>query len=205
MQWSLYDSRGRRKYLVPAERAAFLRKALEVGGETASFCAVLTFTGARISEVLALTPERIDDGTCTINFETLKRRRKGVIRAVPVPVDLLDFLDGVHGYRIATLDQELAGIPLWSWSRTTAWRRVKLAMRRADNPSFVSKPKSLRHAFGAEAATSQVTLTMIKKWMGHARLETTEIYTTLVGDEERAIARRTWKSIRDILPPSGDA
>lgn len=71
-------------------------------------------------------------------------------------------------------------------------------MRNAANPAFVSKPKSLRHAFGAEAVASRVTLSMIKKWMGHARIETTEIYTTLVGKEERTIAKRTWRQ----LPPT---
>lgn len=164
-------------------------------GNTASFCVVLAFSGARISEVLALTPERLDDGTCAITFETLKRRRRGVMRAVPVPRKLLSYLDTVHHYREARADPLRASVRLWRWSRTTAWRRVKLVMRRANNPSFVSKPKSLRHAFGAEAANRQVTLTMIKKWMGHADIRTTEIYTTLVGREERILASRVWPAM----------
>ncbi len=69
MPWSLYDNRGRRKYLVPKERWGFLRAALEIGGKIGTFCAVLAFCGARISEVLALTPERIDDGDSVIVFE----------------------------------------------------------------------------------------------------------------------------------------
>src|ERR1700759_3108574 len=72
MDWSLYDIRGRRKYLAASERGAFLRAALLTRGKVGSFCAVLTLCGARISEVLALTPERIDDTNCTITFETLK-------------------------------------------------------------------------------------------------------------------------------------
>lgn len=194
MEWSLYDTRGRRKYLVSKERDAFLQAALQVGGKTASFCAVLMLSGARISEVLALTPERIDDGNCTINFETLKRRQKGIIRAVPMPRDLLFFIDCVHHYREALADPEKADKHLWSWSRTTAWRRVKFVMRKAANPDHLAKPKSLRHAFGAEAAMQLVSLTLIKKWMGHARIETTQIYTLLVGPEERALAKRTWAS-----------
>jgi integrase/recombinase XerD len=192
MEWSLYDGYGRRKYLVPKERGAFLRAALRVGGNTASFCAVLTFTGARISEVLALTPERLDHANCAINFETLKRRKRGVIRAVPVPPNLLRYLDSVHHYRDAQLDSSKAGNRLWTWSRTTAWRRVKLVMRLSNSPEHLAKPKSLRHAFGATAAMKLVSLTMIKKWMGHAELRTTEIYTSLLGPEEREMARRTW-------------
>src|ERR1700677_1211574 len=99
MPWSLFDPRGRRKYLVPKERWAFLNAALGVGGAVATFCAVLAFSGARISEVLALTPERIDDANGAINFETLKRRQRGIIRAVPVPRNLFSLLDSVHGFR----------------------------------------------------------------------------------------------------------
>ncbi|HTQ12535.1 MAG TPA: site-specific integrase [Rhizomicrobium sp.] len=201
MEWSLYDGRGRRKYLVQRERGAFLRAALQVRGKTASFCAVLTLTGARISEVLALTPERIDDANSAINFETLKRRKGGVIRAVPVPHNLLMYLEAVHRYREAQKDPAKAGVRLWSWSRTTAWRRVKMVMKMSANPEFLAKPKSLRHAFGAEAASKLVSLTLIKKWMGHADLRSTEIYTTLLGPEERALARRTWKATEALLRP----
>src|SRR5690349_15152180 len=71
MEYSLYDGNGRRKYLMPLERDRFLQAALDVKGPTASFCAVLGLTGARISEVLALTPARIDESNCSINFMTL--------------------------------------------------------------------------------------------------------------------------------------
>jgi integrase len=195
MEWSLYDERGRRKYLVQTERAAFLKAAMYVSGETGSFCAVLSLSGARISEVLALSAERIDEANGAINFDTLKRRKKGVIRAVPVPRGLLNFLDAVHHYRDAQQDPERADKSLWTWSRTTAWRRVQTVMRLAASPDYLSKPKSLRHAFGAEAALNRVPLTLIKKWMGHARIETTEIYTSLIGKEERALAQLTWESV----------
>jgi integrase len=193
MAWSLYDNRGRRKYLVPKERWDFLRAALEVGGNIGTFCAVLAFCGARISEVLALAPERIDDGNSAINFETLKRRRRGIFRAVPVPRRLLDHLEAVHGYREAQSDPVRASVRLWPWSRTTAWRRVKEVMRLANEPEYVSKPKALRHAFGAGAVLNKASLSLVKKWMGHAKLETTEIYTSLIGEEERSLARLTWR------------
>jgi integrase/recombinase XerD len=198
MSWSLFDAHGRRKYLVPLERKTFLQTALDVGGKTASFCTVLVFCGARISEVLSLSPERIDDGSCTIIFRTLKRR-KLVYRGVPVPRKVLQYLDAVHHYREAQCDPAQASKPLWKWSRTTAWRRVKFVMQRAAQPPHVSKPKALRHAFGAEAVMNGVSLTMVQRWLGHANMRTTVIYTTLVGDEERALARKTWKHIEALL------
>jgi hypothetical protein len=42
---------------------------------------------------LALTPQRFDLVGKVIVFETLKKRRRGVYRAVPVPGDVLDTLD----------------------------------------------------------------------------------------------------------------
>ncbi len=192
MEYSLHDERGRRKYLVASERAAFVRAALKIGGKTATFCAVLAFSGARVSEVLALTPERIDEPSGTINFETLKRRRRGIIRAVPVPEYLFRYLDDIHKFEGAKLDTTRANERLWTWSRSTAWRRVQQVMRFASNPDYLANPRSLRHAFGAEAALKQIPLTLIKKWMGHSRLDTTEIYTSLVGDEERKLAELTW-------------
>jgi integrase/recombinase XerD len=197
MAYSLYDERGRRKYLVPMERKTFLQAALNAGGQTASFCVVMVFCGTRISEALAVTPERIDDANCAINIRTLKRRAF-VIRAVPVPRKLLNYLDSVHHYRAAQRDPTRAGERLWKFSRTTAWRRIKFVMRRAAHPEFVSKPKSLRHAFGAEASM-KVALPMVQKWLGHASIRTTAIYTTLMGDEERAVARKTWRRIGPLL------
>ena len=58
MEWSFYDARGRRKHLLSIERKRFLQEGLAAKGSTATFCAVITLNGARISEVLALTPER---------------------------------------------------------------------------------------------------------------------------------------------------
>lgn len=69
---------------------------------------------------------------------------------------------------------------------------MKRIMRLACSPEYVSKPKALRHAFGAEAALSEVSLPLVKKWMGHAKVGTTEICTALIGTEERRLAQFTW-------------
>jgi integrase/recombinase XerD len=193
MKWSLYDTRGRRKYLVPKERWAFLAEALRIGGKAGTFCVTLLFTGARLCEVLSLTPEQIDEPNGAINIETLKRRERGIIRAVPVPRRLFALLDKVHGFRLAKDDTKCARKRLWTFSDTTGWRRVREVMRAANVPSHLWKPKALRHAFGAAATLQNVSLTLVQKWMGHARVETTMIYTSLIGKEERSLARSTWR------------
>ena len=196
MEYSLFDAHGRRKYLVPVERSRFLQAALEAKDNTGSFCATLALTGARLSEVLALTFERIDELNDAINFRTLKQHKgRRPTRAVPVPRELILFLDSVHHFREAQRDPERAGERLWTWSRTTGWRRVKAVMKIASAPPFVAKPKALRHAFGVEATLESVALTMVQRWLGHKDIKTTTIYTTVVGPEERALAQRTWQNL----------
>jgi integrase len=202
MNWSLYDIEGRRKYLTPAERAAVIRTALNVGGKEGAFCLVLAFCGSRISEALALTPWHLDDGNSSITFRTLKRRKAGIMRAIPVPVELLDFLDATLGYRAMLSDPALSKRRLWPWCRTTGWKHVQRVLTLAHAPIFLRKPKALRHAFGIHATSERVSLSLIKKWLGHAKLETTEIYATPIGPQERALAKLTWRSFQKDLAKS---
>jgi integrase/recombinase XerD len=200
---ALFDRDGHRKYLVAKERYAFVSAALAEGGTAATFCLTLAVTGARISEVLALTPARIDSADGAIVFETLKRRKKAVFRALPVPRELLSLLEARHGISQALIDPARKLLPLWPWGRTTAWKHVKRVMKRASIADAVSKPKALRHGFAVEAGQNGVQLNIVQRWLGHARIETTAIYATALGKEERALARRTWQNLQKALkhPP----
>jgi integrase len=88
----LFDAEGRRLYLTEEERRAFVAAAARAPREVRTFCAVLHATGCRVSEALALTVERVDLSGRVVVFESLKKRRSGVYRAVPVPPELLDTL-----------------------------------------------------------------------------------------------------------------
>ena len=179
----MFDQAGIRKYLVAYERLAFVRAACAEGGEVGAFCLTLAFTGARISEVLALTIDRIDTANGAIVFETLKQRKKGVYRPVPVPSQLLRLVQGNH---------YVSGQRLWPWCRTAAWKYVKRVMRDAKIAEGLCKPKALRHAFAVEAGQQGVPLNIVQRWLGHARIETTAVYADVIGSEERALAQRTW-------------
>ena len=186
----LYDREGRRKYLTASERRAFLMAAKRMPSDIRAFCSILAYTGARISEVLALTPEHFDQVARLVVFESLKKRRKGVFRAVPVPSELLRLVDDL---RQARADPTAADRRIWPWSRTTAWTQVKAVMATAGVTGPQASPKGLRHAFAIGALQGGVPINFIKKWLGHARLSTTEIYTEAVGEEEQAIAALAWK------------
>jgi integrase len=189
---SLFNNLGHRKYLNAAERQRFIRAALHVSIAIRLFCLTLFWSGARISEVLALTPAAIDIESGVINITTLKRRRRGLVRQVPLPRSLLTALNRVFRLRHRLREPKRATERLWKWSRTTAWRYVKAVMIAAGIIGAPATPKGLRHAFGVHAVRSGVPLHLVQKWLGHASIRTTAIYLDVIGPEERGIATRMW-------------
>src|SRR5262249_10198740 len=97
--WSLYSSSGRRKYLNAAERRRFANAARDADSATRLFCLVLGCSGARISEVLALTPASFDIESRAVSIITLKRRASGIVRQVPLPGDIIGDLNRVFRLR----------------------------------------------------------------------------------------------------------
>ena len=121
MAGELFDRAGRRKYLTRDERKAFLKAADRAPREVRTFCHLFHFSGYRISEALALTCDRVDFTDGIVTFESLKKRRGGVYRSVPMPPTLLDALNLVHNVR-GTEARRGRGrkVEIWTWERTTA-------------------------------------------------------------------------------------
>jgi integrase/recombinase XerD len=190
---SLYGSTGSRKYLNAAERRRFIKAARRAPLDVQLFCLVLSLSGGRISEILALTPAAIDIDSGTANITTLKRRKPGIVRQVPLPRSLLTELNHVFHLRKRQRDPDSAHGRIWRWSRTTAWRRVKEVMAAAKISGTPASPKGLRHGFGVNATLSRVPLPLVKRWMGHASIRSTEIYLDVMGPDERAIAAWMWR------------
>lgn len=150
-----------------------------------AFCLTLFHTGCRISEGLNTTVERLDFGQKVIVFETLKQRRRGCFRAVPIPDSLVILLNHISSAKTSSA-------LVWNFSRSTAYRLVKRHMVEAGIEGGMNSPKGLRHGFAVACIGKTIPLTSVKKWMGHARLETTAIYLDVTGEEERNLAERLW-------------
>lgn len=182
---SLYSTSGQRKYLTPQERQRFIEAATACPRrDVGALCLTLAYTGCRISEALAVTSAQVNCETGAIAIRTLKKRGRVVVREVPVPPQLLDALKPFLGYQ----DR------IWCWSRSRAWQLVKAVMAEADiSTGLHCTPKGLRHGFGIHAIRSGVPITLVQRWLGHARLETTAIYLHAMGAEEREIATRMWE------------
>lgn len=189
---SIYAKTGSRKYLNGAERVRFLDTARTAPIEVWLFCCLLFWTGCRISEALAVTAASIDLDEGTVTLNTLKRR-KVIMRQVPLPSSLIDELAVAFGLRAR--QQACPDKRLWKWSRTTAWRRVKTVMKSADVLPTAAMPKGLRHSFGVSAFRSFIPPHLIQRWLGHASLKTTSIYGDVVGAEEHELAARLWTNV----------
>ena len=122
---ALHTVDGARKYLTTGERDAFLRAAEQADRQVRTLCMTLAFAGCRLSEALALTVDRVDRVAGLLVLESLKKRRSGIYRAVPVPPALLEALDLVHGIReLQGRRGKGRGVRLWPWSRMTGWRAL---------------------------------------------------------------------------------
>ena len=189
----LHTVEGLRKYMTAGERETFLREADQADRAVRTLCMTLTYAGCRLSEALALTVDRVDLAAGVLTFESLKKRRDGVYRSVPVPPTLLEALDMVHGIREQQSSKGRGGgVQLWPWSRMTGWRAVHDVMVAARLEGPHASAKGLRHGFGVAAVLAGIPLNLVQKWLGHAQLTTTAIYADAVGAEEKDIARRMW-------------
>ncbi|WP_219895610.1 tyrosine-type recombinase/integrase [Aquisediminimonas profunda] len=183
----MFNLDGQRKYLTQSETRRFLQEARRDDSAVHCFCWVIAVTGCRISEALALTPANIDFEERIIVFECLKKRRRHIYRSIPVPTGLL------HALRIVLRTGRIQMTErIWPWSRMTGYRRVREVMERAHLAGTHASPKGLRHGFGVSAIQSGVPLNMVQRWLGHADMKTTAIYTSAMGPEERDIAARMW-------------
>ena len=195
----LHDPAGNRLYLNAEERMAFLKAARRQPARDRTLCETLHWTGCRPSELLEITPARVDLSGGTIAIRSLKKRRdisgqqKVIFRAIPVPPEFLDTLNTAHGIREAQKSRKKAAAPIWDLSRVRVWQIVTRVMQEAGIPEGPHRsPKGLRHGFGINATVNGVPLHMVQKWMGHAQLSTTAIYADAMGKEEQHIAARMW-------------
>ena len=182
---SLITQDGQRKYLDAEERTRFLQSLQGLPETERMICATLFWTGCRISEALALTPDHISASESMVLIRSLKKRDAIIYRRVPVPhsyiVDMLQYMSDKRD-----------NPTLFPWKRTQAWHLIKQQMKDINIEGHRASPRGLRHTFGVHAVKSGVPIHLIQKWLGHAQLNTTLIYLDLLSDMEFEMARKMW-------------
>lgn len=117
--WPLFAANGRRKYLTRHERSGAIAAFDRLPPERRLFALTLAWSGARVSEILALTPASFDLDAGLVAIRTLKRRRFA-IREVPLPSGLIEELETALQLKARQKDARLAEARLWRFGRTTA-------------------------------------------------------------------------------------
>ena len=192
-QFSLFTETGERKYLTPQERLQFMNYAKLQDRETRTFCLLLAETGVRISEGLSVTANSFDFETKSLVVQTLKKRRGGVYRSIPLSDEFLNEMNLVHELRDKQRSKKGRQTKLWDFVRRTGLRRVDRVMQEAGLYGEKATPKGLRHSFAVYCIIQGIPLPTVQKWLGHSSMSTTAIYLQVTGDEERALASRLWR------------
>ena len=140
-------------------------------------------SGLRVSEVVKLRPEHIDSPRMMIRVEEAKGRKD---RYTILPQTGLDIL---RNYWRA--------YPPGEWLFPGQDKRKHISISTAQKVYKQAADKAgvnggrgihtLRHCFATHACDQGVEIFVIKKWLGHAKMETTSKYLHMSPEKERSI------------------
>ena len=182
------------KVLAPREIAALMEAPSVDSSMYWRDRAILEFfyaTGVRVSELvgLRLTNLDLEEKLCTVFGKGSKERM--IPLGGPACVALSRYIRDVRpalekGKSGGCVFLNQRGLPL---SRTTVWKLVKTASRRAGIEGAVS-PHVLRHTFATHLLEGGADLVAVQELLGHADISTTQIYTHLDRKYLRDIHRK---------------
>jgi len=157
---------------------------------------LLYAAGLRISEALGLDLEHLSfDGGFVRVIGKGDRERLVPVGDVALGV-LARWVDGPRAILLERFHvAPIRGGPLFlgdrgrRWSRQGAWSAVKRAASTAGLADGVS-PHTLRHSFATHLLEGGADLRIVQELLGHASINTTQLYTHLTGERIREIYAR---------------
>ena len=192
MPYELITPDRRRRYLTVAEKTQFISAAQSFNPIARTFCNMLANTGCLISEALNMQHDDIDFVKGEITVHSLRKRKGSDKRQIPLSNTFLRELQVAHTIHIGRSNNKKPQ-KLWSWSRSTGYRRVKTAMKKAGIEGLHATPIGLRHSFGIHCVEKEIPLNFIQKWLGHSSMDVTCMYLIALNQDERTIAGRLWQ------------
>lgn len=156
---------------------------------------LLWHTGARVSELLSLTPAHFDFTYQEVSLESLKQKKVGrprkkdpraLQRVIPIPDPVL--LDKLQRYfethRPGPKERLFPVTPQTVQNRIDKWAKT-VAL------PFRPTPHTFRHSFAVNHVLHHVPIVILQKWMGHKNIESTVVYTNVLNTE-------TWHHMRHV-------
>ncbi len=156
----------------------------------------LWHTGARISELLALTPGHftLEVKQPYVSIQALKTRgrpRKGQQGMKPrmVPLSNESFLIQLDRYLVSNKLRKNERI--WPVTRSAMNKRVdRLVDTMHSKPLIKVSPHTFRHSFAVNAILHGTPLPVLQGWLGHADINSTLVYTQVLSLETYHLMQR---------------
>ena len=140
--------------------------------ETADLIAVLCDTGARLNEILSLTPDLVDFHTNHLTFHWRTTKNSNT-RRIPMTKRVADILKARECH--------------WTINKSEVsyrWRKVVRGMGITD-PEMVTH--ACRHTCASRLIAGGMDIYEVSKWLGHTSVETTERYAHLFTNQLEAV------------------
>jgi len=183
------DSEGKRKYLNQSERKKFYKSAMSFDEPIRSFGLNLFYTGTRISETLSIVSSYFDFDIEAVLIRSLKKRDQYEERLIYVPSSYIRI---IKKYLKCKQRSKNEYDLLWNFTRQTGDRYIKRIMTHAKLDDVKKSAITLRHTFAVNALQKGVPITILKEFMGHNSIETTNIYTKFGSLEQKQFAKKMW-------------
>lgn len=189
----LIDSKsGERKYLNAEERKAFFEATTFMDNDIKFYGRMIYYTGARLSEVLAVTPDFIDYKERVVIIKTLKQNPdRPYLRPIELPADYLESLNDVYGVK-KKQGSDAGQKRIWNFTDRTAQKYIKAIMNTAGITGKKSTSRGLRHSMGVLLVQNKVPLNIVQKILGHRDIKNTMIYAEALEKERREMISRVW-------------
>lgn len=186
-----YKDRKGERFLSAKELAALgdTLRAFEAKGANRSAIAIirlLTFTGARKSEIAALRWSEVDIERACLRLADSKTGAK-VIMLGPPALAILSALEPVEGSPFVFPAEAGGGV---FQGTEKVWPKLRKAAKLDD-----VRLHDLRHSFASAAVAAGDSLPLIGKLLGHADVKTTARYAHLADDPVKAAANRISNTI----------
>lgn len=150
---------------------------------------MLYSTGMRVTEVVSLRVDDVDLQTSILHCHG----KDGQLRDLPLDKDTRDsvaaYLDGGRQYLVKNKEEDALFLNHrgQQLTRQGLWLIIKAYAKKANLSGDVT-PHTLRHSFAAHKLDDGSDLQEVQRLLGHANISTTQIYTHLSEEEEKAHA-----------------